>query len=81
MQEREAFSEQQRVKPMQQGKKCEEECDVYGDNRRDKVRLNKVTEEVSNIGVKGKGKVPHWGTSAPQPYFVLSPRRSSFIHL
>ena len=49
LQEREAFSEQQRVKPIQQGKKCEEDCDSYGDNKKDKVRLHKVTEEVSDI--------------------------------
>jgi hypothetical protein len=51
MQEREAFSEQQRVKPIQQGKKGEEDCDVYGDNKKEKVRLNKITEEVSDVGV------------------------------
>jgi len=45
MQEREAFSEQQRVKPIQQGKKGEEDCDTYGDNRKDKVGLHRVTEE------------------------------------
>jgi len=49
LQEREAFSEQQRVKPIQQGKKGEEDCDTYGDNKKDKVRLHKVTEEVSDI--------------------------------
>lgn len=45
LQEREAFSEQQRVKPIQQGKKCEEDCDTYNDNKKDKVRLHKVSEE------------------------------------
>ena len=48
LQEREAFSEQQRVKPIQQGKKCEEDCDTYNDNKKDKVRLHKVSEEVSD---------------------------------
>ena len=50
-QEREAFSEQQRVKPIQQGKKREEDCDTYSDNKKDKVRLHKVSEEVSVGGV------------------------------
>jgi hypothetical protein len=49
LQEREAFSEQQRVKPIQQRKKGEEDCDTYGDNKKDRVRLHKVTEEVSDI--------------------------------
>jgi hypothetical protein len=48
-QEREAFSEQHRVKPIQQGKKGEEDGDTYGDNKKDKVRQHKVTEEVSDI--------------------------------
>jgi hypothetical protein len=32
------------------------------------------------IGSKGKGKVPHWGTSAPQPkaYCALTPKE--FLH-
>ena len=49
LQEREAFSEQQRVKPIQQEKKGEEDCDSYGDNKKDKVRLHKVTEEVRDV--------------------------------
>jgi hypothetical protein len=46
-------SEHQRVKPIQQGKKSEEDCDVYSDNRKEKVRLNKVTEEVRDFCVRG----------------------------
>lgn len=45
LQEREAHSEQQRVKSIQQGKKCEEDSDLYVDNKKDNVRLHKVTEE------------------------------------
>jgi hypothetical protein len=49
LQEREAHSEQQRVKSIQQGKKCEEDSDLYVDNKKDNVRLHKVTEEVSGV--------------------------------
>jgi hypothetical protein len=49
LQEREALSEQQRVKSIQQGKKCEEESDFYVDNKKDKLRLHKVTEDVSAV--------------------------------
>jgi hypothetical protein len=47
------------VKPIQQGKKSEEDCDVYSDNRKERVRLNKVTEGVRDfvlgVGVCGFG--------------------------
>ena len=36
------------MKPIQQGKKGEEDGENYGDNKRDKVRLHKVSEEVSD---------------------------------
>jgi hypothetical protein len=49
LQEREAVSEQQRVKSIQPGKKYEEDSESFVDNKKDKVRLRKVTEEVSDI--------------------------------
>jgi DNA invertase Pin-like site-specific DNA recombinase len=49
LQEREAVSEQQRLGTAQQEKKGEEESGPYADNRKDKVKMRKATEEVSDL--------------------------------
>jgi hypothetical protein len=49
LQEREALSEQPRLGTAQQEKKCEEDSGPYADNRKDKVKMRKATEEVSGL--------------------------------
>lgn len=53
MQERGATLEQQKLKAVQQERKREEDSSVdeQQDNRKDAVRINKATEEVSEICV------------------------------
>jgi hypothetical protein len=49
LQEREALSEQQRLGAAQQENKPEEDSDPYVDNKKDKVKTHKATEEVRGL--------------------------------